>query len=136
MSASVWKRDLFLTVNNVHKRVAGFTYRGLGLRQTFRGSPKGRRPPMWSLYHLGTGHGLCHFSLPEDRAFAFATRLAECGDWDFDGLDGWMNRDPELKDRFVSILDGFRTENPKVWLVRGGGCQSPEAAQAIAMARA
>jgi hypothetical protein len=131
-----WQPGRFLTAEHIDRPVPGWIYRGLGLRMVFRASPKGRRPPFWSLVHLGTGHGLCHFNLHETPAIEFATTMAECGDWEFDGLEGWRNVDPHLRDKFLAIMDAYRDAYPKVRLSTGHGDPSPEAARAIAEARA
>ena len=39
-----------------------------------------------------------------DEAFAIATEIAECGDWDWSGLDGYRNVDPEIRNKFVAVV--------------------------------
>lgn len=87
--------------------VSGRTYRGLGLHQAGRGSPKGKRPPWWALTHLATGHRVCRIDAHEDEALKIATLIAECGDWTFEGLDGWKNSDPELKEKAAAMMQTF-----------------------------
>lgn len=85
----------------------GFVYRALGMWKELPASPKGRRPPRWSLTHLGSGHQVCRVHAHMRPAFEIATKFAELGDWDFDGFSGWVNRDPELKTRFTALLLSF-----------------------------
>ena len=55
-----WEPDTFeLAYHSGPYRVAGYTYRGLGLYMIAEASLKGRRPPRWSLIHLGSGHRVC-----------------------------------------------------------------------------
>lgn len=110
--------------------VSGYVYRSLGLHMTARGSPKGRRRQKWALTHLGSGHRLCFISGKAEVAFPIASEIAECGDWDWDGFRGYLNRDPEISKRALSIIDG----HPEC--SRGRGTSSESVAQEIAIARA
>lgn len=130
----VWKAQGFLVAdiwNEKPRRVAGYVYRGLGLQLLIKASPKGRRPPTWGLTHLGSGHTVCMITGHVATAFPIAFEIAQCGDWDFDGLNGWINRDPELPKKVRSILD----KHLKVIKIGAGG-SSDAAARAVAMARA
>lgn len=110
----------------------GRIHAGLAMSFTFAGSPKGRRPPVWTLTHLGSGHVVCNIEAHEAEAFAIATEIAECGDWDFDGLKGYLNRDPDLPEKFRALMQ----KHGKRVVRSGGGRQSEAAAMAISMARA
>lgn len=131
-SPDKWKAGTFLTCNDPSRPISGRIYRCLGLRMMFRQSPKGRRPPLWTLFHLGTGHAICGFSLHEEAAIGLATEIAECADWDFDGLQGWRNVEPDLPDKFRAVRDA----HPEAKFGNCSGRQSEGAARFIAEARA
>lgn len=65
------------------------------------------------------------------EAFDIATEIADCGDWDWEGLEGYRNKDPELLERVSGIL---AKHGKKVH--RFGNVGDPEGARAIAEARA
>jgi len=113
------------------RQVLGYTYAGLGLHMVHQGSPKGRRPPVWTITHLNTGHRICEITAHAPVAFSNATAFAELTDWDFDGLAGWKNRDPELGEKVGKLCVNL----PGV-SVRGGGVRSEWQAAAISTARA
>lgn len=83
--------------------VAGYVYRGLGLYRAIAPSPKGRRPATWCLVHLNSGHAACWLRGDVATVFPIAAEIAEASDWDFDGLRGWLNRDPELREKVSEI---------------------------------
>lgn len=128
----MWDADKFFVASlfeGPHKE-AGYVYRGLGLRMVMRGSPKGRRPPLWALTHLGTGHRICTIRGLAAAAFPIATEIAECGEWGFDGLKGYINMDPELVIKCKAVIDHY----PKI-VNYGGGGSSDDAARAVLYAR-
>jgi hypothetical protein len=110
---------------------SGRVYRGLGLYRALKGSPKGRRPPRWSVVHLGSGHRVCMIDAHEHDAVVIATRIAECADWDWDGLDGWRNREPQIMDKLWAATKQYAKS-----IRFGGGGQSESEARRIAIARA
>lgn len=111
----------------------GYTYRGLGLWQVMAPSPKGRRPAVWSLTHLGSGHMICGLKGDVATAFPVATEIAEAGDWDFLSLSGWKDRFPDAVARIREILARY----PKVQYGKvGGKNQHHETAMQIASNRA
>lgn len=107
----------------------GYVYRGLGLVTAQTTVKKGK--PTWWLIHLGSGHALCRIVGKVAEAFPIATEIAECGEWDWDGLDGWKNRDPEIKDKAVAIM-----RNHSACVVRRNAGSNPDVARAVALARA
>ncbi|PXW76001.1 hypothetical protein C7451_106165 [Blastomonas natatoria] len=110
--------------------VPGYTYRGLGLHLIMQQSPKGRRPAMWSLSHLGSGHRIAIINGNVATAFPIASEIAEAGDWEFDSLHGWKDRFPDAKEKVDEIL--ARSKIGK----RGSGIgYSEETAQQIAQSR-
>lgn len=112
-------------------QVQGFTCRGLGLHQVIAPSPKGRRPGLWSLTHLNSGHRVAGVEGSDATVFKAALAVAELGDWDFDAVDGWRNMDPELPARLGQLA--------KSWLgvLRfGAGPQDRAQASAISTGRA
>lgn len=82
-------------------KVAGYTFKGLGLHKI---APKAKA---WTLTHLNTGHSICHIEGGMAEVFPVAADIANCSEWDFDGLRGWTNRDPELGDKVQDILDSY-----------------------------
>lgn len=112
--------------------VAGYTYRGLGVHMVIPASPKGRRPPLWAITHLNTGHRVLQLTGRVRDAFPVAAAVAELTDWDFDGLAGWRNRDPELPGRLVELARA----HPKVLAHAGGNASDQAQAVAISSARA
>jgi hypothetical protein len=129
-----WKPENFLKAYfSGPEPVAGYTYRGLGLHITIRESPKGRRPPTWSLTHLGTGLRIATIKGRVADAFPPAAAIAECGDWEFDGIDGWKNRDPDLPQKLVDTGAQFKN----VTITAGGRMDGVEdIARQVAQARA
>ena len=103
--ASLWQETTFLiaTRNGPDER-RGFIYRGLGVFKVLPSSLKGRRPPRWSVTHLGSGHQVALIDAHMVEAFNIATEIAECGEWDFDSLEGWRDRDPTLLKKRDAIL--------------------------------
>lgn len=111
---------------------AGYTYRGLGLWLVHKPSPKGRRPAVWSLTHLGTGHCIFQLQGGVAKAFPVAAEIAEAGDWDFLSLQGHKDRFPDAGVRIREIL----AANPGVLRGSvGGPGQYHEVAMQIASNR-
>lgn len=99
-----------------------------------RASPKGRRPPTWFLIHLGTGLLLARIKGKVAVAFVIGAEIADCSDWDFDGQDGWRNRDTELPMKVKTICEKY----PKAVEYRCGHTvpNQDEIVRQIVMARA
>lgn len=104
---------------------AGYVYRGLGMVIVVRASPKGHRPPTWALVHLNSGHKVASIKGFVADAFPIASEIAECADWDFNGLDGWRNQTPELPQLVRAIIE----RNSKRAEFRSGGGDQEIAAQ-------
>lgn len=134
MPESLWKQGEFLVACAWRTETQwGFLYRGLGVHKVFKASPKGKRPAWWSIIHVGSGHHVAILQGDIVEVFGVATELAECGEWDFDGLSGWRNVDPELMIKVRHILDHL----PKsVKNIGTRGEASEERAREIAEARA
>ncbi len=111
----------------------GYVHKGLGLSMAIKGSPKGRRPPRWALIHLGSGHLVCFIEGTVAEAFLIATEIADCGDWDFDGLMGWKNRDPEVPTKVAEI---FKVYPKRIIGMRGQSAGHEAVAAQIATMRA
>lgn len=109
----------------------GYCCDTLAMQKVIRASPRGKRPPIWSLTHLNTGHTVAHICAWEDRAFEIATEIYELIDWSFAGLHGWKNVEPQLPDMMQSIKAKYKKG---VVDIRGGG-GSEERARAILMSR-
>lgn len=104
----------------------GYSYRWLGLHQVRPPSPKGRRPPWFSLTHIGSGHRVCLINARLDAAKMIATEIAECGEWAFDGVDGWKNIDPSLRDKCIALFEKF---GKAVEFLGAGGNRDPRSAE-------
>jgi hypothetical protein len=114
--------------------VAGYVYRGLGIYQARKASPKGRQPPEWLLVHLGSGHALCRIKGIVQTAFPIATEIAESGDWEFESRVGWKDRFPDAREKLAAIMARFPKQTD-----RNGPANSDNSeavAREIAMARA
>jgi hypothetical protein len=112
-------------------KVSGAVYRGLGMRMQIKGSPKGRRPPTFAVWHLGTGHRVRNITAVEELASQIATELAELTDWEaFDSLLGWQNTDPDLPNKVRSVDAKYPGKT-----VGGGGRSNQPVAMQIAMSR-
>ncbi len=100
-----WAPDYFMSAvwGDVEQN-PGRIHAGLAMSFSFAGSPKGLRPPMWTLTHLGSGHVVCNIEAHETEAFSIATEIAECGDWGFDGLKGYLNLDPDLPEKALVVI--------------------------------
>ncbi len=99
----IWADARYEVAANKPMVIDGFAYRGLGMHLVRQGQMF-LSVPMWCLTHLGSGHGLCLIAGHTREAFGIATEIAECGDWDFTGLQGWENRDPQLADKFRIVV--------------------------------
>lgn len=127
-----WRPARYMVAGPCEPReVLGYTHAGLGLHMIHKGSPKGRRPPVWAITHLNTGHRVCGITAHAPVAFSNATAFAELTDWDFDGLKGWKNRDPELGAKVGKLC----TTLPGVSSVKTGAANEAQA-NAISTARA
>jgi hypothetical protein len=76
---------------------------GLAVHFLWRGSPKGRQPPGWHLIHINTGHAVCVINAHQPEIWAIADRFVALTDWDFCGLDGWKNADPDLLEKVRAL---------------------------------
>lgn len=111
--------------------MAGYVWRGLGIRKVSAPSPKGRRKAVWSLTHIGSGHRVGTLHGDAATAFPVATEIALAGDWTFDGLTGWKNQFPDVEERLGEII----ARHSKVFTHTGSGQGNEDVARAIAMAR-
>lgn len=58
----------------------------------------------WVLIHLATGFGVVGLrGLNMLEAMVIASEVATAGDWKFESLSGWQNRDPQLGSK-VQVL--------------------------------
>lgn len=129
----VWTYSQFLRAGaDGARKVYGYAHKGLGMQFVWDGSPKGRRPPTWCLYHLNSGHRICLIHGKSETAFPIALEIAELTDWDFDGLDGWRNREPELPAKVAAVAQKY----PKALEMAYGNGGNEDTARQIAMARA
>lgn len=101
-----WEPDRYMVASALGEpqEVAGYSYRGLGLHLVNAPSPKGRRPGVWSLTHLNSGHRIAFVLGNVPTALAAAAKVAKLGEWDFEGVSGWRNRDPELPARLGALI--------------------------------
>lgn len=109
----------------------GYVYKGLGLYMAMKASQKGRRPARWCLVHLNSGHAIGWVTGDVATAFPIASDVADLTDWDFEGVDGWRNRDPDLPKKVHALSEA----HPKRLEVRGG-TPNHDAARAVLASRA
>lgn len=82
--------------------VRGPVYKGLGLTRSLTESG------VWYLIHLGSGHAVCQIQTHSvERVKLIGATFAEIADWDFMGLNGWKNRDPEIWDKTTFLIRSF-----------------------------
>lgn len=117
-------RDFLIATAAGPYEVYGYTYRGIGLHIAKRGLVA-----TWSITHLGSGHCIGHVTGKVAKVFPIATEIAEVGDWDFDGLEGYRNSDPQIKERAAAIIAKHRVK-------RIPGEESAEVARSIALRNA
>lgn len=126
----LWSPSSFLiAIKSGTLEVSGYVYRGLGLH--IQSQKRGKSPPIWNLTHLGSGHAVCSIRGSVRTAFSIATKISESSDWDFDGIAGWKNRDPDLAIKTLAVIN----EHPKICR-RTGGTSDDEIARAIVLRRA
>ncbi len=112
------------------KTVDGLTYKGIGIHMKF---PSGVvKPPFWEITHLNSGHRICYIAAPLERTRQIATEIADMADWDFQGLEGWRNLDPEIRDKMNAIEEKYHPD-----IVRKGGKHplDPDQAREIMLKR-
>lgn len=133
MNAPLWKsEDFLIAAPGGPSSRHGFVYRGLGVHKIIGASPRGRRPPLWSVTHLGSGHRVGNIHAHIVRAFDIATMVAECVEWDWNGLDGYRNIEPDLAQKLRDFVNQFGKE----FALTSGSGYDKESALEIAMARA
>ncbi len=88
------------------RQVEGYTYAGLGLH--VKCVARGPQPPLWVLSHLMSGHRVFFIKAPYEKAIKLATEIAEMSDWTFNGLTGWKNMDPHLKEKAIDIETRYK----------------------------
>lgn len=110
-------------------KVWGYTYRGLGLHMKY---PEGLFKTLWCLTHLNSGHRINYIRGTMPEAMAIATETAHVTEWDFDGLDGWKNREPDLKAK-MKALDLKHLDH--IVHIDGAHPVSPDKAREILMKR-
>lgn len=104
-----WTLNKFLTATPGGVReVEGYVYRGLGVTISVAG---GLLAPLWKIPHLGSGHPVAHIKAERKRAIAIATEIAECADWDFLGLYGWKNLEPNI----IQKVDVIKAKYPSAF---------------------
>lgn len=84
-------------------------YNGLGLYCLLPQIEIGafKSTPVWGLYHLNTGHLIVSIRGEEQTAKNIGAEIAGLGDWTFDGLEGWRNVFPEVKERLTELIARF-----------------------------
>lgn len=119
-----FKKFLIATHDGI-KSVEGYIYRGLGIHLKRRGNP-----PLWTVTHLRTGHRILFLRAAYEKAISIATELAEVTEWDFDGLYGWKNRDPDIKAKVTAIEEKYI---PYIYKIKAGIPKSEAQAREIMM---
>jgi hypothetical protein len=80
---------------------SGLVYKGLGIASTGELGPYGE---IWLLTHLGSGHAFLKIRGTKEEALAIATEVADCADWNFHGLTGYKNEQPDLPSRLAEVI--------------------------------
>lgn len=136
-----WQRARFDLASGIAIRpVRGIVCGGLGLALLSATKARYKRKDgtrkvwsYWVLAHLNTGHAVASFYDTDiDRLMPVVAEIEALGDWDFAGLEGWRNSEPELQDRY---REWQATRAPK-WLQAGSGQRDEATAIAIGIARA
>lgn len=83
----------------------GMTKGGLGMIIAKKAGPFEMPPATIALMHLGSGHVLLWIKATFDRAARLIAEIERLGDWDFDGLNGWQNRDPTLSLKLQAVVE-------------------------------
>ena len=96
------------------KELQGWILSGLGLHCMAAPVPDLPMPPIWAIYHIGSGHVVSFLIAPKDDAFRLATEVAHLGDWSFDGLNGWQNVAPQLWDGLQEMMASNPSAMPNV----------------------
>lgn len=122
-----WIRGSFRNAIDPDRLEDGLLCGGLALTKLWNGSPKGLRAPAWTLTHIGTGHTVCNFEARDP--FPFADAVVDAGNWQFSGLDGYKNLDPDLPTKVRQVL----RSSPNAKLLSAGGRSDEAAARAVAM---
>lgn len=103
--AKSWKRETFkVAADEGTVSVDGITCGGLGLYIKRNISHVLGPLPIVQVVHLNTGHALLNIKAHWETACTIATKMLELTDWDFDGVHGYQNRDPELPAKFEAFV--------------------------------
>jgi len=108
----------------------GLVYRGVAITPN-RSKRQRRATDSWTLYHFNTGLSIGDIRTDEVEAFHVATLIAECGDWEFEGPQGWRNADPELAEKVREIASAF----PFIYIGGGYSENADRAAREVMAAR-
>lgn len=100
---SAWPPATFLVAfDSGPQPRAGYSQNGLGLFIEIAGTKK--KPPVWSLNHIGSGHCLCLLTGDVRKVFPIASDISDLGDWTFLGLEGWKNQLPGAPELLIEVL--------------------------------
>jgi hypothetical protein len=100
-----WKSESFQValIDGATTERTGYTLRGVGLWMDQKAGWNGDSPPVWGVLHLNTGHQIARIAAGRYAAFDLATKIASLGDWDYGGLKGHQNQDPEIFVRLAAL---------------------------------
>lgn len=73
------------------KTVSGWVCGGIGIYREY--------PGCYSVTHIWTGFKITEIIANQKRALQLFSEIAALTDWEFLGLEGWKNRDPDLRDK-------------------------------------
>jgi hypothetical protein len=100
----MWKRERYLVAKGESlANVDGITAKGLGM-SIVRPHVIFAQAAITAIHHLGSGHLLCYVKGDFGIAARVAVDLISCGDWEFGGLEGWKNADPDLTLKVQAVL--------------------------------
>lgn len=122
----VWeKTSLRMSMMGGVEKIEGLVCDGLGLVW--------RSPDRWAVIHLGSGHSLCLIRGNEAAVMKLGSELLALGSWEWEGFDGYKNREPEIMQRFDTWLRRWIPLGV-VYQARAGA--SEEGAREVAMQNA
>jgi hypothetical protein len=88
--------------------VTGYVLGGIGLhyQQRIDFMSEDGTDQFWQLTHINTGHAICVMrGRTELEARVIGRKFTDLTDWSFEGLSGWQNRDPALRDKIATLVE-------------------------------
>lgn len=126
-----WKREkIKLASKDGCTEMDGVTQGGLGMVILRPVKSLLGPPPQIAVIHLGSGHQIALIEADYGKAAEITAELLACGDWEFNGLEGYNNQSPEIVEKMDKVLIRHHRH-----LVFNGRGTNPKLAVAIARER-